>query len=245
MKLRTPLDANQQEVKSAVTHKLAAAPASPVAGQRYYDTTMQAERIYDGASWLTIADQTYVNTAAPTGTLNTGDLWYDTDEVSTIVLPWSVANGGTGATTAAAARTSLAMPGEELAYNQVTTPVTINATAEGASNVVVEGTSRTYDGNPVMIEFNCCVLATGGGAGTQIIFSLWDGATDIGLFAMGYSSAGLMNLPIYVRRRITPTVGTHNYRIAGYAPVGSGVAYGGAGGAPAVWSPMFVRVIRV
>jgi hypothetical protein len=116
---------------------------------------MQAERIYDGASWLTIADQTYVNTAAPTGTLNTGDLWYDTDEVSTIVLPWSVANGGTGATTAAAARTSLAMPGEELAYNQVTTPVTINATAEGASNVVVEGTSRTYDGNPVMIEFNC------------------------------------------------------------------------------------------
>jgi hypothetical protein len=244
MKLRTPLDANQQEVKSAVTHKLAAAPASPVAGQRYYDTTMQAERIYDGASWLTIADQTYVNTAAPTGPLNTGDLWYDTDEVSTIVLPWSVANGGTGATTAAAARTNLAMPGEELAYSQATAQVSITGVSAAGPNLVCEGVSRSYDGSPVIIEFYCGALASPAVAGGFVCINLWDASTDIGQFAFMQTAAAAQTIgQIHAVRRLTPTAGTHNYRIAGWCSGAGGTAYAGAGGI-GVWSPMFVRVIR-
>lgn len=112
MKLGTPLDANQQELKSAVTHKLAAAPGSPVAGQRYYDTTMKAERIYDGATWVTVADITYVNPSAPAGTPNSGDLWWDSDDAAPgITTPLGVTDGGTGATSPGTARASLAVPG--------------------------------------------------------------------------------------------------------------------------------------
>ena len=45
------VDFSKVEARNLVTHKLAAAPASPVAGQRYYDTTLNKEGVYNGASW--------------------------------------------------------------------------------------------------------------------------------------------------------------------------------------------------
>lgn len=45
------VDFNQFQARNLVTHKLAAAPGSPVAGQRYYDTTLNKEGVYNGTSW--------------------------------------------------------------------------------------------------------------------------------------------------------------------------------------------------
>jgi len=45
------VDFTKVEARNLVTHKLAAAPASPVIGQRYYDTTLLREGVYNGASW--------------------------------------------------------------------------------------------------------------------------------------------------------------------------------------------------
>lgn len=42
---------SQLEARNLVTHKLSSAPASPVAGQRYYDTTLNKEGVYNGATW--------------------------------------------------------------------------------------------------------------------------------------------------------------------------------------------------
>jgi hypothetical protein len=56
------LDLAKNELQNAVTHKLAAAPASPVEGQRYYDTVMKLERYYNGTAWV----------SAGTGVPNTG-----------------------------------------------------------------------------------------------------------------------------------------------------------------------------
>ena len=42
---------SQTEARFLITHKLAAAPASPIAGQRYYDTVMNKEGVYNGTSW--------------------------------------------------------------------------------------------------------------------------------------------------------------------------------------------------
>lgn len=45
------VDFSKLEARNLVTHKLASAPASPVAGQRYYDTGLNKEGVYNGASW--------------------------------------------------------------------------------------------------------------------------------------------------------------------------------------------------
>lgn len=45
------VDFNQYQARNLVTHKLASAPSSPVAGQRYYDTTLNKEGVYNGSSW--------------------------------------------------------------------------------------------------------------------------------------------------------------------------------------------------
>jgi hypothetical protein len=74
------------------------------------DTAVYRKEVGVGATgWVAVAD-VYVNTAAPGGTPNSGDLWYDTDDVSGFVLPLSVAQGGTGGTSPTMARSNLSVP---------------------------------------------------------------------------------------------------------------------------------------
>jgi hypothetical protein len=211
---------------------------------------MGAIKVWDGTAWQTAVGgggaTTYVGPNAPPGTPKSGDLWYDTDDVSQLVLPLSVVNGGTGATTAAAARTTLAMPGEELAYNQVTAQVNIASVAAASPTLVVEGTSRSYDGSPVLIEFYCGALQTPPAAGGLVVVNLWDGATDLGYFAISQTAAAAVTIAqVHAARRMTPTAGTHNYRIVAWTSgAGGAVAYAGAGGSANIWAPMFIRVTR-
>lgn len=52
MKLTAPLDANLHELRNVVTERLPAPPAAPVEGQRYYDDTVNRERVWDGTAWI-------------------------------------------------------------------------------------------------------------------------------------------------------------------------------------------------
>jgi hypothetical protein len=244
--------------------------------------------------WVPIAD-VYVATSAPAGTPNSGDLWYDTDETSaSIPIPLTIANGGTSASTAAAARSSLSIPfagnsastagaptsgtyvrgdywldsvnvlwvctvagtpgtwtssnsGEELAYNQITAAVAITTTAAAASNLVIEGTTRSYDGSPVIIEFfsDCVQAPNAVNAATFIQFL--DGGTDLGLIGEVYNGTATAGVAAgaYGQRRITPTAGTHNYRIGGYMSGGAnGWVFAGPGTGSGLHSPAFIRVTR-
>jgi hypothetical protein len=56
------------------------------------------------------AENAYVGPNAPPGTPKVGDVWYDADDPNPLTLPLSIASGGTGATTAAGARSGLAVP---------------------------------------------------------------------------------------------------------------------------------------
>lgn len=46
-----PVDFAKTEARNLVTHKLPVTPANPVEGQRYYDTSLKKEGVYNGATW--------------------------------------------------------------------------------------------------------------------------------------------------------------------------------------------------
>lgn len=51
--IRVDLDLNQNELQNAVIQNLASAPANPIAGQVYFNTTDNMQYIYDGTNWIT------------------------------------------------------------------------------------------------------------------------------------------------------------------------------------------------
>jgi len=56
------LAANQNELRLAVVGNLSAAPATPKAGQMYYDTTQNATFMYNGTAWVATDASKYVAT---------------------------------------------------------------------------------------------------------------------------------------------------------------------------------------
>lgn len=137
-------------------------------------------------------------------------------------------------------------PGEELAYNQITANKSVTASSAAAPDIVVDGTSRTYDGTPIVIEFHAACAEGPGGAGVNVIlFQLYDGAIDLGWLDRIASPAGRMGIPAYGRRIIRPTAGTHNYRVGAWMSPASpaGIVFAGPG-TSADMSPAYSRVTR-
>lgn len=166
---------------------------------------------------LVEVEQNWVGPNAPAGTPDAGDMWWDTDDPPPT------------------------MPGQELAYNQITTSVTVTQTAEAAPQLVIEGTSRTYDGSPVIID--CYLPSVYLSNATQFVFNMWDAGTDLGRVAGYIAALGNMS-HLNTRRRLTPTAGTHNFRLVAWIPVGTSVALSVGSGAGA-YHPGFIRVTRV
>lgn len=48
----TSIDLNKNELRNAVIQVLASAPANPVEGQTYYDSSLKMERFWDGDGWV-------------------------------------------------------------------------------------------------------------------------------------------------------------------------------------------------
>lgn len=186
---------------------------------------MGAMKVWDGTTWQTVAPfseraSCYVGPDAPAGTTYAGDLWWDTDDPT------------------------IAYPGAELAYNQIAANVPISATTDAAAQTVVAAPATTFDGSPIVVEFFCPNAYSASVAGSYIMFTLWDGSTNLGwLCGQQDPVAALMSVPVRGARRLTPTVGSHTYSIRSWAST-TGMVQAGPGGAGA-YMPAFIRVTRV
>ena len=105
---------NENYVKLLENFSNSVAPASPITGQLWYDTSSSLVKVFNGSTWKQISGGAS-NATAPTSPV-IGDIWWDTANLQLKVWSGSVwvtvgpatpagAGGGTGSTTGAVADT--------------------------------------------------------------------------------------------------------------------------------------------
>ncbi len=127
--------------------------------------------------------------------------------------------------------------GAEIVYAQTTSTVTVVNTNTTTSHVFVDGGAATYDGGPVSIEVFCPYATSPSAA--QLYFGLYDGATYLLQLAALSAAAGAIALPVHARYRLTPSAGSHAYKVGVWVASGTGRTDAGA-----PWVPGFIRVTR-
>ena len=127
----TDLNLNKNELQNAVIQNLASAPANPVSGQEYFNTTDHKKYIYDGTNWVDETNQgeilTFTSPLVKTGTNVTVN---------------SASTSGAGVIEIATDVEASTGTSETLAVNpkQLATKVTANAAITAGT-----GTKITYD----------------------------------------------------------------------------------------------------
>jgi hypothetical protein len=143
---------------------------------------------------------------------------------------------------------SLAMklPGTVLSYVEFTGTVVANTVVETSAVQVVSAGAFTFDGvTAVEIEFGCPGLVPGGAASAGGV-NLWDSTgPDLGRLWDGtVVTQPVGDFPFYVKRRLTPSAGSHTYniRLWNTAAVNLNLV-AGAGGA-GTKMPGYIKITR-
>jgi hypothetical protein len=134
----------------------------------------------------------------------------------------------------------------ELAYNEFTSNVTVNATTEATANTIVTASAVTFDGSTqVFVEYLIPQVDSGTSAGIQLQMVLYDGASSIGILTQYQDAVASTNQgPILQgRRRLTPSAAAHTYSIRGFVNAQSYSVKAGLGGV-GVLVPGFIRIAR-
>ena len=133
-------------------------------------------------------------------------------------------------------------PASEIGYDQITTSASITTTTE-PGDTVITGSSYTFDGSPVMMEFFCSYAQTP--SGQSLYIDLVEGTTQIGRIGRLTPGSGQVNAPLCLRYRFTPSVGSHTYTVKAWVPGGgTGTINAGAAGT-AAHVPAFLRFTKV
>lgn len=134
----------------------------------------------------------------------------------------------------------------EIAYSQITANVTISGAAGAPTDLGLSLGAVTYDGSPIYIEAFTSAIATAAVASSFIVVRLYDGATylcDIAtLQAVGASA---VEVPVYVKIKVTPSAGSHTYKLMAYQSGGNGTLLANTGTGGAAAAPAFIRASKV
>jgi len=142
--------------------------------------------------------------------------------------------------------TTLTQAERLLAYVEFTGGVTVSSTSEAAPDEVVSSGTLDYNGTRICIEFSAVEMETGATTGSFTICNLWDASTDLGRIALveNTGTATVVGAPVCVRRYLSPSVGSHTYRIRAWRVNSNGTISAGAGGV-GISLPGFIRVTAI
>jgi hypothetical protein len=173
---------------------------------------------------------------------------FSTDTVSTNEVPvWNGSAWVYSKITDSMLETTLAdgPPGQQIDYVELTsTDVAITATTEATANTVVTANSTTFDGTTaVWIEtFLVIVRPDNAASNRNIVFSLYDGASSIGLIGqITDPAAATIDVSFSAGRRLTPSAAAHTYSIRAHVNAGTGHVFSGVGGVGA-FVPSYIRI---
>jgi hypothetical protein len=134
----------------------------------------------------------------------------------------------------------------ELGYGQITSSVTVTSTSFTTPTTVIPDVTVVCDGSPILVEFYAPQTALSSGQ-SQIVFALWeDGAEKYRYWRLKTNPAGSTGVDydgVKAEVRLTPSAGSHTYRVVGFSsPANNSVL---AGNATTSNSPAFLRVSKI
>ena len=156
---------------------------------------------------------------------------------------WAVGEIVTAAYLNAQIRDNMKLLWRELSYTEFTSNVSVTATSAASPNDVVSSGAVTYEAKPIRITFQTTGVQLGSTANAELLIHLWDGSTDLGRLALikGVDGTETVVVPVQASRKLTPSAGSHTYKVTAYRTGSDGTIYGGAGGAGTTM-PGFLRI---
>lgn len=137
-------------------------------------------------------------------------------------------------------------PGYEYDYVEKTSSTNLTATTEATANTIVTANAVTFDGSPVIVEFFTYDVRTDTTAASRIatIFLYMDGSS-IGFWATIKNSVNGIEQRWSgtLRRRLSPSAGSHTFSVRGTTNAGTAVCDAGAGGSGVVL-PTYIRITK-
>jgi hypothetical protein len=141
------------------------------------------------------------------------------------------------------------LPGYEIGYDQITSTVNIVSLTESAGTTIISCAPHYFDGLPVMVEFFTNVNKTpASGANSEVLVSLFEGATQVSRLSVMSMSNGSVSANIFMsgRYRFTPTAGWHVYTVSAIVDATTGTPFIlGASGGTGGYAPCFIRFTKV
>jgi microcystin-dependent protein len=164
----------------------------------------------------------YEQAAQPTEPIEIGSLWIDTDESPIGYEPTFEPT---------------------IAYAEYTVQITITSTTEAGTDIVI-APSAAFDGKPVWVEVYLPYIEVGSGNICWPV--LFMDATVVGRLGL-VNNVGAS--PIYCsgnvyRRRVTPSIGSHIFKVGAFKSGANTVNVGGGVGGSGAYVPGYIRVVK-
>jgi hypothetical protein len=128
----------------------------------------------------------------------------------------------------------------ELAFAQITSNVDITSTTAATPTEVISAGAVVFDGSTrVCIEFFCMQVRS---SHQFVVLTLWDDATQLSRFGVVQIALDV-NMPVLLRRILTPSAGSHTYKVTAYKSGGTGTITAGTGsGGDGANVPAYIRI---